>query len=170
MGRRRAARERALRDLFALEFNDAPPAIAEPAAGEARPAAADDAYAARLVQGIQTRGGEIDALIEGMSRNWRIARMGVVDRNILRIAVFEMLEDSLLAPAIIINEALEIAKRYSGEEAAVFINGVLDAVRRKVRPDEPDDKRHGHHERTEKTKRPRPPDRPRSSPGRSSPE
>ena len=58
--------------------------------------------------------------------------MPFVDRNILRIAVFEFLEEKLVAPAVIINEAIEIAKRYSGDRAAVFVNGVLDAVRKKI--------------------------------------
>ena len=58
--------------------------------------------------------------------------MAPVDRNILRMAVFELLEEKFLAPAIIINEAIEIAKRFSGDAAAVFVNGVLDAVRKKL--------------------------------------
>jgi N utilization substance protein B len=153
MGRRRAGRERALRALFALEFNDAPTAAALGERGGASGTRSpDEAYAARLVRGVQARRIEIDDLIEGISRNWRLARMAVVDRNILRIAVSEMLEDASLAPAIIINEALEIAKRYSGEEAAVFINGVLDAVRRKIRPDDSKKERHDDHERTKKPK------------------
>jgi N utilization substance protein B len=150
MGKRRAARERALRGLFALEFNDVPSAHLLAASAGARTSAGDEAYALRLIDGIRARRDEVDALIEGTSRNWRVARMAVVERNILRVAVFEMLEDAFLAPAIIINEALEIAKRYSGEEAAVFINGILDAVRRKIRPDESPEKRRDSHERTEK--------------------
>ena len=58
--------------------------------------------------------------------------MAVVDRNILRLAVFEMLYEESLAPAIVINEAIEIAKKYSNEEAATFVNGLLDAVRKKL--------------------------------------
>jgi len=155
MGRRRTSRERALRGLFALEFNDASPAHLVPASGKGRPPWTDDAYAVRLVEGIRARRDEIDGLIDGTSRNWRVGRMAVVDRNILRIAVFEMLEDAFLAPAIIIDEALEIAKRYSGEEAAVFINGVLDAVRRKIRPDEPSDERQEDHGQKRKAGAPR---------------
>ena len=56
--------------------------------------------------------------------------MGLIDRNILRLAVYEMLEEKTLVPAIIINEAVDIARRFSGDESAVFVNGVLDAVRK----------------------------------------
>jgi N utilization substance protein B len=156
MGKRRAARERALRALFELEFNDASPEeiLARPAEGR-RPQAIDEAYALRLVRGILARREEIDGLIRTASKNWRVSRMGVVDRNVLRLAIFEMLEDALIAPAIIMNEALEIAKRYSGEEAAVFINGVLDAVGRKIRPDETWKKSRTNHERTEEPSVPR---------------
>ena len=59
--------------------------------------------------------------------------MAVIDRNILRIAVCELLYEKMLAPAIIMNEAIEVAKRYSGEESAVFVNGVLDAVGRRLK-------------------------------------
>jgi transcription antitermination protein NusB len=125
VGKRRAGRESALRILYELEFNEsgAESVLAREAA---------DAYVAWLVRGAIARRDEIDALIESISAHWRVARMALVDRNILRLAVFEMTEDAVLAPAIVINEAIEIARRFSGDEAAVFVNGVLDAVRRKL--------------------------------------
>ncbi len=58
--------------------------------------------------------------------------MAIVDRNVLRIAVFELLFEENLAPAIVINEAIEVAKKYSSEEAATFVNGILDAARKKI--------------------------------------
>jgi len=64
--------------------------------------------------------------------NWRIDRMALVDRNVLRIAVFELLCEERLAPAIVIDEAIEISKKYSSEEAATFVNGILDAARKKI--------------------------------------
>ena len=85
-----------------------------------------------LVRGIRDGQEEVDGAIQAASEHWRIARMAVVDRNILRIAVFEMLRAKTLVPAIVINEAIEIAKKYSGEEASVFINGILDAVRKRL--------------------------------------
>ncbi len=93
---------------------------------------ADDVreYGHWLVEGISGPSREVDAAIQSTSENWRIPRMAVVDRNILRIAVYELLFEKTLVPAIVINEAIEIAKKYSGEEASVFVNGILDAVRK----------------------------------------
>jgi len=133
MGKRRSARESALQVLFELEFNNAGvEAILSRNLKEKRAERAVQEYAGWLVRGIMARSGEIDALIQGRSDHWRVSRMAIVDRNILRIAVFELLEEALLAPAIVINEAIEIAKRFSGDQAAVFVNGVLDAVRKKL--------------------------------------
>jgi N utilization substance protein B len=133
MGIRRSARESALRILFELEFNDIGlEAVLARYDREHKAPAAVGEYAGRIVRGVMARRDEIDALIQSTSRRWRIARMALVDRNILRIAAFELLEDKTLAPAIIINEAIEIARLYSSEEAAHFVNGVLDAVRKKI--------------------------------------
>jgi len=155
MGKRRQARERALQALYELEFNDA--SLDVVLTSRDKDAAADGdirVYAERLLRGVTARREELDSLIQGTSRNWRVARMTPVDRNILRLAVFEMLEETkFLPPAIIINEAIEIAKRWSGDEAAVFINGVLDAVRKKIRPDE-SPKKVNHHEPREKSPAP----------------
>ncbi|HYA48263.1 MAG TPA: transcription antitermination factor NusB [Burkholderiales bacterium] len=132
MGNRRKARECALQILFELEFNPADPQALVRRYWKQQKAAPDvREYAGWLVGRILDRRGEIDAAIQAASKNWRLARMGVVDRNILRIAVCELVEDPSLAPAIVINEAIEIAKRYSGQESATFVNGVLDAVRRR---------------------------------------
>jgi transcription antitermination protein NusB len=131
MGRRRDARERALQILFELEYNEAgPEAVLARRTGEAAPGADRLVYSAWLVKGVMARREEIDDLIQSAARNWRVARMGLIDRNILRLAVYEMLEEKTLVPAIVINEAVEIARRFSGEESAVFVNGVLDAVRK----------------------------------------
>ena len=81
---------------------------------------------------ILDNGEAIEGAIQSASKNWRLVRMAVVDRNILRIAVAELLYEPALVPAIVMNEAIEIAKRYSGEESAVFVNGVLDAVGRRL--------------------------------------
>jgi N utilization substance protein B len=134
MGKRRTARERALQILYETEFNDAGLEDILRAQWTETPAPEDvRAYAERLVRGIVARRDELDRVLRGASANWRIARMTVIDRNILRLAVFELLDQSnILAPAIIIDEAIEIAKRFSGEEASLFINGVLDAVRRSL--------------------------------------
>ena len=119
MGTRRAARESALRILYEIEFNDAgaEAALARESAGEASGRKSLE-YAGWLIRGVSGRRDEIDGLIESTSAHWRIPRMAPVDRNILRMAVFEMLEEPFLAPAIIINEAIEIARRFSGDAAA----------------------------------------------------
>ena len=75
---------------------------------------------------------EIDGLIESHAQNWRIERMAVVDRNLLRAAVAEMLGYPNTPAAIIINESLEIARRYAAPESVQFLNGVLDAIARSV--------------------------------------
>jgi N utilization substance protein B len=152
VGKRRAARESALRILYEIEFNDAgaEAALARESAGAAAGGEAFD-YAAWLVRGVCARRDEIDGLIESTSAHWRIPRMAPVDRNILRMAVFEMLEEAFLAPAIVINEAIEIARRYSGDAAAQFVNGVLDAVRKKLAVPANETKEPKDTEKTEKT-------------------
>ena len=79
----------------------------------------------------------IDALIETAAENWRLSRMAVVDRTILRLAVSELLTD-VTPPAVVIDEALELAKAFSGEQSARFVNGVLDAVKRSLEEGAPD--------------------------------
>jgi N utilization substance protein B len=135
MGKRRKARECALQILFQLEFNTGDRKTLVRQYWEYQKAAADvREYGGRLVDTILDRREDIDQAIQSASKNWRLARMGVVDRNILRIAVCELLYEPGLAPAIVINEAIEIAKRYSGQESATFVNGVLDAVRKHLKP------------------------------------
>ena len=86
-------------------------------------------YAIRLLQGIADNLEQIDRLIADAASNWRLARIAVTDRNLLRIAVFEMLKMDDVPPQVAINEAVEIAKRFAGDDSPKFINGVLDAVR-----------------------------------------
>jgi len=133
MGRRRKARESALQILFQLEFNK--PQIEKAVDQFWRERKASEEirdYSNRIVKGIVSHQEEIDSLIQSLSDHWRLSRMAHVDRNILRIAVFEFLHEKTLAPAVIINEAIEIAKKYSSDEAAAFVNGILDAVRKKL--------------------------------------
>lgn len=90
-----------------------------------------DEFMEDLVRGAAAESGAIDQRITAKSANWRIERMPAVDRNILRLAVYEM--SQLKTPAaVVIDEALELARQFSGEESVAFINGVLDAVRRDV--------------------------------------
>lgn len=101
---------------------------------EERPPSAD-LFMAELVRGVVGRVKEIDANIARHSEHWRIERMPAVDRNILRLAIYEMIA-GISPAAIAIDEALKLAKRYSGDESIPFINGVLDSIR-KERDSEP---------------------------------
>jgi N utilization substance protein B len=85
-------------------------------------------YARQLISGLCAHWQEIDSALARCSHNWRIERMAAVDRNILRIAAYEMLHEEDVPPTVAINEALEIAKRYAELEAISFINGILDGL------------------------------------------
>ena len=101
--------------------------VAEDAATKPRP----DAFAQQLLQGVTENLTGIDELITQHAANWRIERMPAVDRNVLRVAVYEMMRTDTPA-AIVIDEALELARRFAGEESVQFINGVLDAIRKEL--------------------------------------
>ena len=133
MGKRRKAREGALQILYQLEFDNSSVDHAIDRFWEKKKAPEETKeYSRWLVQGIISRQSEVDEAIQSISEHWRIARMALVDRNILRLAAFELLFAESIAPAVIINEAIEIAKKFSGPEAAVFVNGILDALRKKI--------------------------------------
>ncbi|HEX3569702.1 MAG TPA: transcription antitermination factor NusB [Acidobacteriaceae bacterium] len=89
-------------------------------------------FAEDLYRVAETREKEIDELIQTHAQNWRLERMAAVDRNLLRAAVAEMLGYPATPAPIIINEALEIARRYAAPESVQFLNGVLDAISRTV--------------------------------------
>ena len=88
-----------------------------------------DEFMETLARGASRNATEIDQRITAKSSNWRIERMAIVDRNILRLAIYEM-QSTDTAPAIAIDEALELAREFAGDESVAFVNGVLDAVRR----------------------------------------
>jgi len=92
-----------------------------------------DTFMEELVRGVVSRKAEVDKTLQQASANWRVERMPAVDRNILRLAVYELLEGKLPAP-VIIDEAIELARRFSGDDSVGFINGVLDGVRRQLPP------------------------------------
>jgi len=131
MGKRRKARESTLQILFQLEFDDSDPeGIVDRFWKERKTPQEVEEYSRLLVKGIISRREIIDRIIQSASQHWRLSRMAIVDRNILRLAVFELCFGKDLAPAIVINESIEIAKKFSSEQAARFINGILDALRR----------------------------------------
>jgi N utilization substance protein B len=88
-----------------------------------------DRFMEELVRGTVANIAKIDERIEAKSEHWRLERMPAVDRNILRLAIFEM-EQNVLPTPVIIDEALELARQFSSDESLPFINGVLDAIRR----------------------------------------
>jgi N utilization substance protein B len=87
-------------------------------------------YAKKLLDGVQGKRDEINLLISRYAENWRLERMSVIDRNILRLAVFELHYQDDVPTSVAINEAVEIAKRYSTDDSGPFINGILDAMAR----------------------------------------
>jgi transcription antitermination protein NusB len=89
-----------------------------------------DAYTVRLVDGVATHTPDLDRLIEKFARRWTVQRMPVVDRNVLRLGAYELLHEDDLSPAVVIDEALELAKALSTDNSARFVNGVLESVRR----------------------------------------
>lgn len=86
-----------------------------------------EAFAKELVFGVMERRAELDALLAAHTRNWRIERMAAVDRNVLRIAVYELLATDTPA-SVIIDQAIELARRFGDDPSPAFVNGVLDAV------------------------------------------
>jgi len=134
MGKRRKARECALQVLFQLEFtSDQPEEILKDYWRHQSMPSEVKEYGEWLVKGICEHKQDVDRTIQEASKNWRLERMATVDRNILRIAVFEMLFEKALAVPIIIDEAIEIAKKFSGQESALFVNGILDGVNKNLK-------------------------------------
>jgi N utilization substance protein B len=88
-------------------------------------------FAEELVLGVHAERRELDRWIIGSAEHWRIERMAVVDRNVLRMAVHELVHDPDTPDAVIIDEAIEVAKKYGSEESGSFVNGVLDAIRKR---------------------------------------
>lgn len=155
MGIRREARERAVQFLFQYDLNQSEDlnealrlfwesqraaAFAEEKSAsrwgevvQLPPPTAEEAsirsFAEPLIRGTLERVTELDDQIRKYARNWDIHRMAVVDRNILRLAIYEMLHRDDIPPVVSINEAVDIAKRFSTEESGKFVNGILDKVK-----------------------------------------
>jgi N utilization substance protein B len=140
MGSRRKARECALQMLFAADVAETPPDEvvltywAELGDTDLEEPARD--FATRLAAGTLAQLESLDERIRSRAEHWRIARMAVVDRNILRLAVYEFLYEPT-PRTVAINEALEIARRFSTYEATQFINGILDAIKRDLDEQQP---------------------------------
>jgi N utilization substance protein B len=131
VGTRREARERALGLLYEA---DAKGQNAQQVLDELP--VPPDPFVIELVSGVQTRMEDIDLLISAYSIDWALDRMPVVDRTVLRMAIWELLARPDVPIGVVISEAVEVAKRYSTEESGRFVNGVLASVAAKLRPDE----------------------------------
>jgi N utilization substance protein B len=131
--RRSEARERALLLLYEAEAKGG-----EPRDVVAHLPAAPDPLAAMLVEGVQDHRDEIDRLLSGHARGWTLERMPVIDRTVLRIATFELLGRPDVPTAVVIDEAVELAKRFSTDDSGRFVNGMLSAIAREVRPPAPE--------------------------------
>jgi N utilization substance protein B len=132
MGTRRKSRELVLQMLFQADMGkQGPDDVRRTFWNERSSVGADvQGFAEDLFQVANDRSSDIDELIEGHAENWRMERMSAVDRNILRAAVAELVGFPATPRAVIINEALEIARKFSSPESVQFINGVLDSVGR----------------------------------------
>jgi transcription antitermination protein NusB len=141
MGKRRAAREMALQMLFQLDLGKSEvrdvlrsyePADVEGedegARVEAGELASARTYAESIVAGVVEHREPIDDLIRSQATNWRLERMPVVDRTVLRIAIYELLRETDVPQVVIVDEAIELAKRYGSEQSGAFVNGVLDGL------------------------------------------
>lgn len=149
MPARRKSRQHALQILYLWDLTKAPieqalrdykdclyhAELEEAAGGEQGMAAGEDPFMEELARGTAQQFETLDAQITRRAEHWRLERMPVVDRNILRMAIYEMKEIGTPAP-VVIDEALELARRYTSEDAIPFLNGVLDAVRKALAGEE----------------------------------
>ncbi|MBI5623925.1 MAG: transcription antitermination factor NusB [Elusimicrobia bacterium] len=128
MGRRRQARENALHSLYLFESG-----LREDAAFRAVNEEVEDAatleFSRRLFKGTLLHRDALDRRIAEIARNWDVSRMAAVDRNVLRMAAFELIHCPDTPPGVVINEAIEIVRRFSTEDSTRFVNGILDRIR-----------------------------------------
>jgi N utilization substance protein B len=137
MGQRRRSREIALQILYRIDMTESPPDEAISLHYELVTTSEDHEvqvphpvrpFAEHLIRGVYLHQAEIDQIIVSASDHWRLDRMSIVDRNILRIALFEMLYCPDVPPKVSINEAIDMGKKFGSEDSGAFINGVLDHI------------------------------------------
>jgi N utilization substance protein B len=129
MGIRRKARESALRMLYSFDLGKHNiEEVIETYWELYEPEADWQEFSEMLVRGTVDRLDEIDQLVQSVSMHWKISRMGSVDRNILRMAAFELFHVDDVPKRVTLNEAIEIAKRYGTVDSSAFINGILDKI------------------------------------------
>jgi len=134
MKKRTRARELALQFLYQLDLRG--PEILDEAKRFFRAEEEDKSareFAAQLVEGVVAHRAELDQVIRGVAQNWEITRMAVIDRNVLRMAAFELFHCLDVPPKVVINEAIELGKRFSTQNSGAFINGILDKIKDRAR-------------------------------------
>ena len=130
MGKRREGREAAVQFLVFCDLNQGSGTAAAQEFWELRPATRPiREFALNLVEGVLSHRVETDERISRYAENYELSRLAVVDRNVLRLAIYEMLHREDIPPVVSINEAIEIAKRFGSEESSRFVNGILDRVK-----------------------------------------
>ncbi|MFQ5431571.1 MAG: transcription antitermination factor NusB [Nitrospinota bacterium] len=129
MGLRHSGREAAVKILYSIEFSDNQPDAALSDYWLNHKASAKyKEFTLRLVKGVTEKRPEIDNMINSASKNWPIGRIAEIDKNIIRLAVYELIGCNEVPTAVAINEAVELAKQYSGGKSAAFINGILGEI------------------------------------------
>jgi N utilization substance protein B len=130
---RRESREKAFQTLFLMDALGVGPDEAIPLFALASSPPRDEEYYDRTVRGVWEHRAEIDGLIREAAENWRLERMALVDRNILRLGAYEIRHGGDIPFAVAINEAVDLAKRFGAEESGAFVNGILDRIADTVR-------------------------------------
>ncbi len=134
MGRRREGREAAIQFLFCHEINhdEIGPESLERFFSLRKASTSVRAFAIELIEGVSAALPEIDPILDRITDNYELNRLSAVDRNILRLAIYEMLHVEAIPLVVSINEAIEIAKRFGTEESGRFVNGILDRLRKEL--------------------------------------
>ena len=131
MASRRKARELALQMLFQWEQGShSPEHVIATFLRAQNVDPEEESFARSLFEGTVAEVQDLDRRVSAQAEHWRLERMAAVDRNLLRVALYEILHHAETPPAVIINEALEMARRFSGRDSVEFVNGVLDAIRK----------------------------------------
>jgi len=135
MATRREAREWAVQLLFQLDLNptDNLDRVFETFWSDKQPDTRSRAFAETIVRGVREKLAEIDAALKKVAQHWDIKRMGVLDRNVIRMGMYEMLHLKEIPAAVTINEAVDIAKYFASDESGKFVNGILDKVRKDLK-------------------------------------
>jgi N utilization substance protein B len=131
LGTRRKSRELALQALYQWNITRQDPfLILDQQKANFSPADEDDGFAQQILMGVLEHYNHIDGLIEKFSEHWRLDRISIIDRNILRMAIFELLFREDIPPKVTLNEAIDLGKRFGSEDSSAFINGILDRIQK----------------------------------------